>query len=91
MLGLQEVCTLLCTSKATAACLSQHMQGQMQLKPVAGEEWKTAAVPGVRSPATEAQVGVLYDTVEQPFSRLEDPAFSIKDHSRAVGHVSFAD
>ena len=32
MLGLQEVCTLLCTSKATAACLRQHMQGQMQLR-----------------------------------------------------------
>ena len=32
VLGPREVCSLLCTSKATAACLSQHMQGQMQLR-----------------------------------------------------------
>ena len=32
MLGPREVCSLLCTSKATAACLSHHMQGQLQLK-----------------------------------------------------------
>ena len=31
VLGPQEVCSLLCTGKATAACLSQHIQGQMQL------------------------------------------------------------
>ena len=31
VLGPRDVCSLLCTSKATAACLSQHMRGQMHV------------------------------------------------------------